>query len=89
MPPIFMLGGGEPLTPEQKAEAEKEELRQRANTERTLREALPHVQAARAAIRELTRLGFSHPDLTGVRHRLATIADDVQAYLEAPPPTGG
>lgn len=81
------LFGGEPLDPEKRKELQRQELRERANVERVLREALPHIQSARAALRELNRLGFDHPNTTDVRHKLALMADDVQAYLERPPPS--
>lgn len=85
---FFEMLGGEPPTPEQMAEREKRRLVNLANVERMLTQAQPHIQAARDALRELNRMGFTHGKLESVRHKLAIMADDVQNYLERPPPDG-
>lgn len=75
-----------PPTPEQRKQMELMSLKQRQRTEETVKQVLPTVQEMRKLCRELTRAGFDDERVHEIRHQLATLADDLQNYLERPPP---
>lgn len=79
----FLTGPNGPLSPEQRRELQLNQLRNRQQMERQAKEALPILKEMRAKAHELVKLGV---DVSDVRQRLAIVYDNMQAYLEEPPP---
>lgn len=84
--PFEFILGGEPPTPEQRKAQALHRLKHRQHHERQVKEALPVIQEIRKGMRELARMGFQDDRLTKSRRKFAQMADDLQTWLEMPPP---
>ena len=85
MTPIEFSFGGPP-SPEQRAQADRDALAERARAEALARAALPVLAEARRAVHELFALGLSGDYLTKASKSLALLDDALRLNLVRRPP---